>query len=468
MDEQLLNAAQLSVRRLLRQEVPAIIDLHGLEDHADDLRPLLQAVAKRARADRTNFGALPQPEPRPTEIPPIPADSLSPVQEDGFSHLLESVIHGIQSYIPQGVAQLRLAPVAPLIAVAILLAGGGVGFAAKGGAIGSAVLGAFSQPAGWVDSLVNDTDPTVLPPIASTSPPLSLVLNPPEPPADPPASLVSAPPSDPPEPPSDPPGQDIDPPGPPIDPPGLGVNPPEPPINPPGQGNNPPGPPINPPGQGNNPPGPPINPPGQGDNPPGPPIDPPGQGDDPPGPPIDPPGQGDDPPGPPSDPPGQGDDDDGGNSDADPEDVSLLGGFEVVALGPTYDFVEQTTSFTYTVTNIEAQHDLGHWVLGSCLDPVQVIDVDNTTPGFEDKRASADPTTGLRGIKWEGEGETFTLTVEGIFEVGTVDFALKTGQDVFTGQIAGISCNPSETAQTLAAAPAGATPTMAPRRHASK
>ena len=426
MDEQLLNAAQLSVRRLLRQEVPAIIDLHGLEDHADDLRPLLQAVAKRARADRTNFGALPQPEPRPTEIPPIPADSLSPVQEDGFSHLLESVIHGIQSYIPQGVAQLRLAPVAPLIAVAILLAGGGVGFAAKGGAIGSAVLGAFSQPAGWVDSLVNDTDPTVLPPIASTSPPLSLVLNPPEPPADPPASLVSAPPSDPPEPPSDPPGQDIDPPGPPIDPPGLGVNPPEPPINPPGQGNNPPGPPINPPGQGDNPPGPPI------------------------------------------DPPGQGDDDDGGNSDADPEDVSLLGGFEVVALGPTYDFVEQTTSFTYTVTNIEAQHDLGHWVLGSCLDPVQVIDVDNTTPGFEDKRASADPTTGLRGIKWEGEGETFTLTVEGIFEVGTVDFALKTGQDVFTGQIAGISCNPSETAQTLAAAPAGATPTMAPRRHASK
>ncbi len=130
-----------------------------------------------------------------------------------------------------------------------------------------------------------------------------------------------------------------------------------------------------------------------------------------------------------------------------------IAGFEVTASGPTYTADPPTTSFTYTVEDVNAEHDLSHWVLAMCLDPLQVID-DSTTPGYEDARNNGDPTTDVHGIKWNSTGGTFTLTVEGIFKADTVTFALKASTDVFYGSIEGIACNPPGAAT--------ATPTLTP------
>ena len=94
VDDRLLNAAQRSVRQLLRQEVPAIIDLRGLEEYEKWLRPLLIAVARRARANHSGFGESRRP---PREIPPIPAESRMPAYQLTLSHLSESLIRSVRS-----------------------------------------------------------------------------------------------------------------------------------------------------------------------------------------------------------------------------------------------------------------------------------------------------------------------------------------------------------------------------------
>ena len=176
LDDRLLDAAHKSVRQLLRQEVPAIIDLRGLEEYKKWLRPLLIAVARRARANHSGFGESRRP---PREIPPIPAESRMPAYQLTLSHLSESLIHGVRTGITRSFAQARLAPVAPLVAAAILLVGGGTGLAAKGPGSFGAVLGALTQPTAWVQEFVSSEAPIFLPPTVHIEPPDGFVSAPP-------------------------------------------------------------------------------------------------------------------------------------------------------------------------------------------------------------------------------------------------------------------------------------------------
>ena len=172
VDDRLLDAAQRSVRQLLRQEVPAIVDLRDLEEYEEWLRPLLITVARRARANHSGFSEVGQP---PREIPPIPAESRVPAHQIALSHLAESLIRGVRT----GFAQVRLAPIAPLVAAAVLLIGGGTGLAARGPFSFGAVLGALSQTTAWVGDFVSSDAPIFLPPTVQVEPPADFVTAPP-------------------------------------------------------------------------------------------------------------------------------------------------------------------------------------------------------------------------------------------------------------------------------------------------
>ncbi len=135
----------------------------------------------------------------------------------------------------------------------------------------------------------------------------------------------------------------------------------------------------------------------------------------------------------------------------------VLDGYQITFLGVTYNS-DQTSTWRYEVRPASATRDLSHWVLGLCTTH-QVLSSDpNGTVG-------KDPTTGLWGIKWEQPLRTtdgprpYTFVLNGWFEVGTTQVAVKAGRDPESGTIDGPSCTPPAPSPTPAPS---STPTPAP------
>jgi len=135
----------------------------------------------------------------------------------------------------------------------------------------------------------------------------------------------------------------------------------------------------------------------------------------------------------------------------------VLDGYRITFLGVTYNS-DQTSTWQYEVRPASATQDLSHWVLGLCATH-QVLSSDPTGT------VGKDPTTGLWGIKWEQPMRTtdsprrYTLVLNGWFEVGTTQVAVKAGRDPESGTIDGPSCVPLAPTPTPVVYPPAPTPT---------
>lgn len=140
----------------------------------------------------------------------------------------------------------------------------------------------------------------------------------------------------------------------------------------------------------------------------------------------------------------------------------VLDGYQITFLGVTYNS-DQTSTWRYEVRPASATQDLSHWVLALCTTH-QVLSSD------PQGSIGKDPTTGLWGIKWEQPLRTtdgprpYTFVLNGWFEVGTTQVAVKAGRDPELGTIDGPSCTsptPSPT-PTPVIEPPTPTPTPVP------
>jgi len=113
--------------------------------------------------------------------------------------------------------------------------------------------------------------------------------------------------------------------------------------------------------------------------------------------------------------------------------------YSVEYLGSNYD--GNNTTFTYRVS---ASNDpaISHWVL-ELPDCIKEADIVSAGPGTWE--FGTDPTTGVRGIKFESSVEpgspvTFTITLYGYWNEGSVDTGIKAGQIICLGTTTGPAC----------------------------
>ncbi|MDZ7764618.1 MAG: SdrD B-like domain-containing protein [Melioribacteraceae bacterium] len=106
-----------------------------------------------------------------------------------------------------------------------------------------------------------------------------------------------------------------------------------------------------------------------------------------------------------------------------------------------------TSTWTYTVTGLgTAPHSLSHWVLGLCEDHTVL----SSTVEYEVGSNTGGLGTGIYGVKWEkginknGGTQTFSFTLDGVYEVELVDVAFKASTDNFYCTILGPSCDETE------------------------
>jgi hypothetical protein len=134
--------------------------------------------------------------------------------------------------------------------------------------------------------------------------------------------------------------------------------------------------------------------------------------------------------------------------------TSTPGGVYTVTLESGYpQYNGNLVTFKYTVCKNGTGpnfKDLSHWILE--LD--ECIPCDAVVGGTGGSlKCGLDPTTGLYGVKFDGVGGanangcwTFTLILDqskvpgGAISVGSIDYSLKAGQNVHTGQICGPAC----------------------------
>ncbi len=115
-----------------------------------------------------------------------------------------------------------------------------------------------------------------------------------------------------------------------------------------------------------------------------------------------------------------------------------LNGYQITFLG-VIEHPDQTSTWQYEVRPVSASKDLSHWVLALCMGS-QVLS--SAPPG----EVGLDPTTGLWGIKWDqplgttDEPRLYAVTLNGWFEVGITQVAVKAGRDPVQGEIDGPSC----------------------------
>ncbi|NOX44179.1 MAG: DUF11 domain-containing protein, partial [Caldiserica bacterium] len=120
--------------------------------------------------------------------------------------------------------------------------------------------------------------------------------------------------------------------------------------------------------------------------------------------------------------------------------VSPCPNYTVTYLGRTTS--GGTTTFTYRVS-VADDPALSHWVLG-LPECITADDIVSAGPGW-DGTVHTDPTTGVRGIKFEvsidpGMSETFTVTVRGTALEQDVEYGLKAGTVICKGTTKGPSC----------------------------
>ena len=129
--------------------------------------------------------------------------------------------------------------------------------------------------------------------------------------------------------------------------------------------------------------------------------------------------------------------------DGEPGQETLtVGEYEITFVEVAYN-EDMTSTWSYHVRELPDAQDLSHWVLGL---PDCVTSVMGASPEPNEALLDVvDPTTNIRGIKWEtaglDEAGEFSVTVEGHWEGGTVAVGTKSA-DVATGEITGPSCEP--------------------------
>lgn len=123
-------------------------------------------------------------------------------------------------------------------------------------------------------------------------------------------------------------------------------------------------------------------------------------------------------------------------------DLDTDGRWEVEYDGKIYDPVNNTTTFSYTVT-INDDPALSHLTLGFalCDSPFNVVSYNP----INDVTMGLDPTTGVSGIKWDigldpGLSRSYSYTLQGNISEGLVDVAVKAGLFAAIGERGGPSC----------------------------
>lgn len=117
--------------------------------------------------------------------------------------------------------------------------------------------------------------------------------------------------------------------------------------------------------------------------------------------------------------------------------------YSVTLSSASYDAAADTTTFTYSVVS-GRKPSISHWVIAipaSCGGAEVLVGSNDSTVTWTD----ADPTTGVRGIKFDtgysdNESRTVTLTLAGHWNTGTVDIAVKSGNGYIMGTTQGPVC----------------------------
>lgn len=126
-------------------------------------------------------------------------------------------------------------------------------------------------------------------------------------------------------------------------------------------------------------------------------------------------------------------------------------GYNITLTSSAYDAATDTTTFTYAVVS-GRKPSISHWVIAipvSCGGAEVLVGSNDSTVTW----THADPTTGVRGIKFDtgysdDEVRTVTLTLAGPWNTGTVDIAVKSGNGYIMGTTQGPVCggdNPTPT-----------------------
>jgi hypothetical protein len=102
--------------------------------------------------------------------------------------------------------------------------------------------------------------------------------------------------------------------------------------------------------------------------------------------------------------------------------------------------IPPSNTWCYAVTQLSGK-DLSHWILlvGCLVDPPgEDHIVSSTPPGTE----GCDGSTGYCGVKWDAPfpGNTFCITLDGIYPAEMIDVLVKTATFYNTGSIAGPAC----------------------------
>ncbi len=116
------------------------------------------------------------------------------------------------------------------------------------------------------------------------------------------------------------------------------------------------------------------------------------------------------------------------------------GFFNFNFVGVTNDFDNNRSTWMYTVAGTNAGQDLSHWVLALCPDHTV------HSAGPNPWEVNTDPTSGLYGIKWDvpvntNQSKTFTVTLNGIWEPGDIEFKMKAATNIYSGTITGPTCD---------------------------
>ena len=104
-----------------------------------------------------------------------------------------------------------------------------------------------------------------------------------------------------------------------------------------------------------------------------------------------------------------------------------------------------SSTWTYQVVETGKGKDLSHWALAlECPNGDRHTVVDANPKPYE---VGINPHTGLYSIKWDVnddfESGYFSVTLDGAWEEGMVQFATKAGRSVHHGQIDGPTCENS-------------------------
>lgn len=110
---------------------------------------------------------------------------------------------------------------------------------------------------------------------------------------------------------------------------------------------------------------------------------------------------------------------------------------------PVYNSESNTTTFTFSVTS-GTKPSISHWTIAidpDCGGPEILVGSNDPLVTWTE----SDPTTGVRGIKFDtgyedDETRTVTLTLAGFWSIGDVSIAVKAGNGFTTGTIQGPVC----------------------------